>query len=283
MTKEQTKVAKKESQPVDRLKKILNADSIQTQFQNALGKHSDIFTASVVELFANNKGLQVCDPSLIVIEALKAATLNLPINSSLNYAYIIPFKAIPTFIMGYRGYAQLAMRSGMYRYINVDKVYEGEIQKRNKLTGEIEISDIPKSDKVVGYFAYIELLNGFSKTFYMTVEQVAQHAKLYVPTLKNNKNVSVDDLIKLAGTAPQDGVGWLNNFDDMAKKTVLRQILDKWGLKDIKLQKAWDYEQEAMEREADYAQSKEYKSEKLEEVEYIDVTVDTEKVDDVPY
>lgn len=279
----QTEVAKKESRPVDRLKKVLNADSIQTQFQNALGEHSDIFTASVIELFANNKGLQVCDPSLIVIEALKAATLNLPINSSLNYAYIVPFKAIPTFIMGYRGYAQLAMRSGMYRYINVDKVYEGEIQKKNKLTGEIEISDIPKSDKVVGYFAYIELLNGFSKTYYMTVEQVAQHAKLYAPTLKNNKDVSVDDLIKLAGTAPQGGVGWLKNFDDMAKKTVLRQILDKWGLKDIKLQKAWDYEQEAMEREADYAQSKEYKPEKLEEVEYIDVTADTEEVDNVPY
>lgn len=270
----QTNVVKKQLRPIDKLKKVLNADSIQMQFQNALGKHSDIFTASVVDLFTSNKGLQACEPSLLVVEALKAATLNLPINPSLNYVYIVPFKNTPTFIMGYRGYVQLAMRSGEYRYINVDKVYEGEIQVINKLTGEIEISGKPKSDKVVGYFAYIELLNGFRKTLYMTVERVAKHAKLYAPTLKNNTKVKVEDLVKLAGTDPKGGIGWTSNFDEMAKKTVLRQILDKWGLKDIKLQKAWDYEQEAMEQEAKYAQSKDYKPEVLEEVEYIDVTTD---------
>lgn len=177
---------------VDVLKGIMNADSVQEQFRNALGKHADAFIASVIDLYNGDTALQQCNPKQVVMEALKAATLRLPINKALGYAYIIPYKNSkkdesgkwikvyePTFQMGYKGYIQLAMRTGEYKTLNADAVYEGELRKANKLTGEIAFDGEKKSDKVIGYFCYFELLNGFSKTLYMTVEQIANHAKRY--------------------------------------------------------------------------------------------------------
>ena len=167
---------------VDVLKNMLNAPSVMEQFNNALAKSAPTFVASVIDLYNGDTNLQQCEPKAVVMEALKAAVLKLPINKALGYAFIIPFnnsvkddkgnwvkKMVPTFQMGYKGYIQLAMRTGQYRTINADVVYEGELRKANKLTGEIAFDGEKKSDKVVGYFCYFELLNGFSKTLYMTV------------------------------------------------------------------------------------------------------------------
>ncbi len=178
--------------PVDILKSMMSAESVQEQFKNALGKNSATFVASVIDLYNGDSNLQLCNPKQVVMEALKAATLHLPINKALGYAFIIPFKNSkkdekgnwikvyePTFQMGYKGYIQLAMRTGQYRTINADVVYDGELRKVNKLTGEIAFDGERKSDKVIGYFCYFELMNGFSKTLYMTVEQMANHAKRY--------------------------------------------------------------------------------------------------------
>ena len=176
---------------IDILKGILDAPSVMKQFENAMAKSAPTFIASVIDLFNGDSKLQLCDPKQVVNEALKAAVLHLPINKSLGYAYIIPFnnskKVIdydekgqpkignngkplekwvkvmePTFQMGYKGYIQLAMRTGQYRTINADMVYEGECRKVSKLTGEIAFDGEKVSDKVVGYFCYFELLNGFS-------------------------------------------------------------------------------------------------------------------------
>lgn len=245
---------------IDVLKHIMKADSVQEQFNNALGKNANTFIASVIDLYNGDSALQQCEPKQVVMEALKAAVLHLPINKALGYAYVIPYKNSkrgadgkwvkvyePSFQMGYKGYIQLAMRTGQYKTINADAVYEGELRKVNKLTGEIAFDGEKKSDKVIGYFCYFELLNGFSKTLYMTVEQIANHAKIYSKGLVkydehgNKQDVTIDSLLALAQlpVAP-DGksVGWLGNFHGMAIKTVIRNLLNKYGYLSIEMQSA---------------------------------------------
>lgn len=251
---------------IDVLKNMLNAPSVMEQFKNALAKSAPTFVASVIDLYNGDSNLQLCEPKEVVMEALKAAVLKLPINKALGYAYIIPFnnsiklidpktgkvaidpktgkelwtkKMVPTFQMGYKGYIQLAMRTGQYRTINADAVYEGEIRKVNKLTGEIAFDGERKSDKTVGYFCYFELLNGFSKTLYMTVEQMANHAKRYSKGLK--RDTTVESLIALADLSmitDSKTVGWLGNFHSMALKTVIRGLLSKYGYLSIEMQQA---------------------------------------------
>lgn len=239
MTTTNNQVSKKK--PVDVLKSVLKAPSVAEQFQNALGNNSSSFVASVIDLYNTDKGLQECNPNQVVMEALKAAVLRLPINKSLGYAYVLPFKnkgvPTPTFIIGYKGLIQLAMRTGQYRYINADVVYEGELAGKDKLTGSIDFSGEKTSDKIVGYFAHIELMNGFRKTLYSEVRDIAKHAKMYAPTLKYSRDVTVDSLMKLAGKEPT-GIGWKGDFDSMAIKTVLRELLSKYGYLSIEMQNA---------------------------------------------
>lgn len=242
---------------VDILKNMLNAPSVMEQFKNALAKNAPTFVASVIDLYNTDTKLQLCEPKQVVMEALKAAVLHLPINKALGYAYIIPYnntKKItdettgrdrfvkvyePTFQMGYKGYIQLAMRTGQYRTINADVVYEGELKKVSKLTGEISFDGEKVSDKIVGYFCYFELLNGFSKTLYMTVEQMAAHAKKYSKGL--GKETTVESLLALAAmpfSPDSKVVGWLGNFHSMALKTVIRLLLSKYGYLSIEMQNA---------------------------------------------
>lgn len=235
---------------IDVLKGMLEAPSVQQQFENALGENKNTFIASVIDLFNTDTGLQNCDPKKVVMEALKAAVLKLPINKALGFAYIIPFNnsvkqsdgtwlkvPTPTFILGYKAYIQMAMRTGQYRTINADIVYEGEVRRVSKLTGDIAFDGEKKSDKVAGYFAHFELLNGFSKTLYMDLEKVAKHAKKYAPTLTYNKNITVESLSKLAGKDPS-GIGWTGDFDNMALKTVVRNLFSKYGYLSIEMQGA---------------------------------------------
>lgn len=265
-TSQAGQVAKKQ-RGVDLLKNMLNAESVQAQFKNALGKNSGTFVASVIDLYNGDKSLQQCEPKAVVMEALKAAVLHLPINKALGYAFIIPFNnnrkvkytdeqggererwdkvMEPTFQIGYKGLIQLAMRTGQYRTLNADAVYEGELRKVNKLTGEIAFDGERTSDKVVGYFCYFELLNGFSKTLYMTVEQMAMHAKRFSKGLK--KETTVESLINLAALPVSDSntVGWMGNFHGMAIKTVIRNLLSKYGYLSVEMQNAIadDYEGE---------------------------------------
>ncbi|MBQ7774534.1 MAG: recombinase RecT [Lachnospiraceae bacterium] len=263
----------KKPKGVDLLKNMLNAESVQAQFKNALGKNSGTFVASVIDLYNGDPNLQKCEPKQVVMEALKAAVLHLPINKALGYAYIIPFNnsrkrldeqghevldpnthkpiwdkvSEPVFQMGYKGFIQLAMRTGQYRTLNADVVYDGELRKVNKLTGEIAFDGEKTSDKVIGYFCYFELLNGFSKTLYMTVEQMAAHAKRYSKGLK--KDTTVETLLNLANlpvSADSNTVGWLGNFHGMAIKTVIRNLLSKYGYLSVEMQNAIanDYEGE---------------------------------------
>lgn len=241
---------------IDSLKSILNADSVKEQFKNALKENSSLFVASVIDLFNGDTNLQNCDPKEVVMEALKAAVLKLPINKSLGFAWIIPYnnsvkdpqvpggwKKVmkPGFQIGYKGYIQLAMRTGQYRIINTDMVYEGELKTINKLTGEIDFSGEKTSDKVVGYFAHIEMINGFSKTLFWKVEKVARHAKTYSQSIKFDKNVTIESLIASAGQSNESTVvGWKGNFDGMAIKTVLSNLISHYGYLSIEMVGAMD-------------------------------------------
>lgn len=237
---------------IDILKSMLKAPSVVEQFQNALDKNAPTFVASIIDLYNSDSKLQMCEPKAVVMEALKAAVLKLPINKALGYAYVIPFNNSkkdehgnwnkvmePTFELGYKGYIQLAMRTGQYRTINADVVYEGEIRKTNKLTGEISFDGDKKSDTIIGYFCYFELLNGFSKTLYMTVEQMATHAKLYSKGIK--ADTTIEQLLNMANlpmTANSKTVGWMGNFHSMALKTVIRNLLSKYGYLSVEMQQA---------------------------------------------
>nr|DAF67692.1 MAG TPA: RecT protein [Caudoviricetes sp.] len=264
-------VPAKAPRPVDVLNRIIADDSTQAQFKNALGKASGSFLSSVVELFTGDANLQRCQPKLILAEALKAATLHLPISKALGFAFVVPYKKrskvsvqqadgsyreewtdvyIPTFQIGYKGLIQLAMRTGQYRTINADVVYEGELRKGSKLTGIYDFEGEKKSDKVIGYFCYFELLNGFSKTLYMTIEQMAAHAKQYSKALVG-RDVTVESLLKNASlpvSPDSKTVGWLGNFHGMAIKTTIRNLLSKYGYLSVEMQKAIDYETESDEK-----------------------------------
>lgn len=242
----------KQERPIDLMKSVINAPSVQEQFQNALGEHKDAFVASLIDLFTGDKQLQTCKPALVIAEALRAATLRLPLNKALGFAYIIVFNnsvknadgswskvPTPTFVPGYKGYIQLAMRTGQYRTINADFVYEGEMRKVSKLTGEIALDGEKKSDKIIGYFCYFELLNGFNKTLFVSVEDMAAYALRYSPSFKANKKPSAEALIKLAqANQPSSKVGWEGNFNDMALKTVIRRLLSKYGYISVEMQNA---------------------------------------------
>lgn len=242
---------------IDILKSVLNADSIQEQFRNALGKNSSSFVASVIDCYNTDTNLQQCNPNQVVMEALKAAVLKLPISRALGCAYLVAYnnnkkikdpqtgverwekKMEPTFQLGYRGYIQLAMRTAQYRTINADVVYDGEYQGFDKLTGKVDLNGKKTSDTVVGYFCHMELINGFQKTTFMTVEEIAKHAVRYAKGLP--KGTTVDQLINLAKlpVAPDSkSVGWVGNFHGMAIKTVIRLLLGKYGYLSVEMQQA---------------------------------------------
>ena len=175
-----------------------------------------------------------------------------------------------TFQLGYKGYIQLAERSNQYRTINADVVYEGELRKVNKLTGEIAFDGDKTSDKVMGYFCYFELLNGFSKTLYMTVEQMATHAKRYSKGLK--KESTIESLMSLANLPFSDNktVGWLGNFHGMAIKTVIRILLSKYGYLSVEMQQAFEHDSEGAE-EATETTAVEVKQFDVSDVNYEEV------------
>lgn len=219
-----------QKQNIDKLKQVLNADSVKDQFRNALKDHSDLFVASVIDLYSSDSTLINCDPNAVVKEALKAAVLKLPINKALGFAYVIGYnnsvqlddgswvkRLEPSFQMGYKGYIQLAMRTGQYRIINADSVLEGEFVKKNKLTGEFDLTGEATSEKIVGYFAHIEMLNGFSKTLYMNVAKVTNHATKYSKSWNHKNSI------------------WKTNFDEMAIKTVLRNLLSHYGFLSVEM------------------------------------------------
>lgn len=221
------------------LNSILDKEGMRKRFDEILGKRAPQFISSIVSLVNADKSLQRAfaeAPMTVIQSALKAATFDLPIEPSLGYAYIVPFnnsykdddgnwrkRMEANFIIGYKGMIQLCLRTGAYsRVPDAVDVREGELVSYDRLTGDCEFKweeDEEKREKlpIIGYAGYFRLKNGAEKTIYMTVKQIEAHER------KNRKGRDM-------------GKGWKDDFDAMAKKTVIRKLAGKYGLMSITYQ-----------------------------------------------
>lgn len=231
------------------LKNLLNAPTMKKKFEQVLDKKAPQFMSSLLNLYNGDPNIQAAEPMSIVSSAMVAASLDLPIDKNLGYAWIVPFydnkkgHKAAQFQLGYKGYIQLALRTGQYKSINVIPVREGELVKWNRLTEEIDLNlDEATSNKVIGYCGYFKLINGFEKTVYWTREEIEEHR------IKHNKMKDKKALNNV----------WKSDYDAMAMKTVLRNMLGKWGILSIEMQTA------VMEDEKDESEVKDITGETIE-------------------
>lgn len=202
------------------IKNYVTNTSVMSNIKQRLGEKSGTFVTSLLDLCGEDKTLASCKPELVVKESLKAAALDLPLNKNLGFAYVLPYKNVPQFQMGYKGYIQLAIRTGQYKHLNAGIVYEGEDLIEDRIKGTVEISGEKTSDKAIGYFCYMELINGFEKAVAWTREQVEAHAKRFSKSYGK-------------GFSP-----WKTDFDAMAQKTMVLQLIPKYGPMTIEMSTA---------------------------------------------
>lgn len=210
----------------------IQADKTQTYLRKVMGKKAESFITSVTSLVANNTLLQDCDPLTVMYSATKATALGLPFDPNLGLAYCIPYenrrKGVKEaqFQLGYKGMVQLALRSGQFKRLNVTDVRDGEFGGIDLLTGDIRLNYVgDRDDKpVVGYVAYFQLVNGFEKALYWTKAQCERHGKRYSQTY-----ASRTDYVRNSSK-------WTTDFDAMAKKTVLKQLLSKYAPMSVEMQ-----------------------------------------------
>lgn len=196
-------------------------------FAEMLGKKSVGFLTSISNVVTNNALLQKAETSSIMLAAAQAAALDLPINPNLGYAAIVPFndtktkRCLAQFQLMRDGWVELALRTGQVVALVNEPVYEGELVLRNRFKDEFEFDETKRtSDKVVGYMAYIKLINGFEKTVYMTAEECKAHALRFSQTYKRGFGL------------------WKDNFDAMGLKTVLKKLIKKYCPKSIEMNRA---------------------------------------------
>lgn len=210
---------------------MVKSDAVVEGAQKMLGERAGQFLSSVLSLANSNKYLaDNVDPNSLYNSCLMAASLNLPVNQNLGFAWIIPYKTVAQLQIGWKGYVQLAIRSGQFSRINVSEVREGELEDYDVLTGDLTLRTLTegrKMAKIVGYVAYFRLKNGFEKSLYMTTEEVTTHAQRYSKSFRDASGV------------------WKTNFEEMAKKTVLKLLLSRFAPMDITMQKAIENDQAA--------------------------------------
>lgn len=218
------------------------------------------FVASITSAVAVNPALQECEAGTILAGALLGESLNLSPSPQLGQYYLVPFKSKAKydrqgnmiqpettkaqFVLGYKGYIQLALRSGAYADLDVMEIREGEYKGKNQFTGKPQfcfVEDDDERDKlpVIGYMAYFEYLNGFRKTIYWTKSKMMNHADTYSPAY----SAAAHQKIMAGEIADKDmwkySSFWYKDFDGMAKKTLLRQLISKWGIMSTEMQNAY--------------------------------------------
>lgn len=261
------------------VKNFFESDKIKSHVQNLLGENSKSFVTSVLNIVSNSEMLKDCEPSSIYQSALVATTLNLPLNQNLGYAYIVPFnsrqkdgsyKKLAQFQIGYKGFIQLAQRSGQFLKIADTPIYEGQIISNNPLTG-YEFDFNIKSDVLVGYVAYFKLLNGYEATLYMTKEELLAHGKKFSQTFKKGFGL------------------WQTDFESMARKTVLKLLLQRFAPMSIEMQRAEMADQSVIKNhetlEVEYIDNKTQTSEEvsaeIENSRIINFIEDATSIDDL--
>lgn len=198
---------------------FLNVSGTQKFLEENLKERKGEFVSNLLAMCEADANLAMCDPKQLMMCAMNATALGLPLNKNLGYAYVIPYKGVPSFQIGYKGLVQMALKTGMYKVLNACEIREGEVV-RNKITGEIKYLGDKPDKKVVGYLAYLELLSGFTASLYMSEEEIESHAmrfsKMYQADKRNKTQISK----------------WSDNDAriKMALKTVLKGLLGTYGV-----------------------------------------------------
>lgn len=225
----------------------IQSDGYKKLINNTLGdpKRASKFIAAISSAVATNASLQQCDAGSILSGALLGEALNLSPSPQLGQYYLVPFKDKAQFQLGYKGYIQLAIRSGQYKDIDVIEVREGEYKGRDKITGKHQFEfiedEVEREEKpIIGYMAYFEYLNGFYKNLYWSKEKMQKHAleysQAYASDVKKNTNYSF----------------WSKDFNGMAFKTMLRQLISKWGIMSIDMQEALTKDMSVVKEDGSY-------------------------------
>ena len=218
---------------------VIQSEGYQKLINNTLGDKEVArqFVADISSVVSNNYQLSSCDAGSILSAGLTASSLKLPLSPTLGFCYVVPYKDKAQFQIGYKGLIQLAERTGQYKTLGVRPVHDGEYTGQNKFgEDEFKFSHDFDDKPVVGYFAYIELVNGFTKTSYMTKSQCESHAKQYSKAFNSTSSTNL----------------WRDNFDLMAQKTVLKLLINRYGIMSVELQKAVQADQAVIKPDGTY-------------------------------
>jgi recombination protein RecT len=264
---------------------IININT-QTYLEQVLGEKKSSFINNITALVSNDAKLQVCEPMSLIYAGIKATALDLPLDSNLGFAYVIPYKNkkkvteinpktnLPVtreieiseaqFQMGYRGFKQLAIRTGQFKTIHCSDIREGELKTRNRLTGEISF-DFMQDDKermkkdIIGFVSYFELSNGFSSTFYMSTDELKAHGLRYSKTYGNQYE------------STRNSSKWTTDFEAMCLKTVTKLNLSKNAPLSVEMQHAVIADQAVIEEHGQrYVDNDSAPRQTIEEAEVIE-------------
>ena len=256
-----------------KLSVYLQNDAVKKQINQVVGgKNGTRFISSIVSAVQSTPALQECTSPSIVNAALLGEALNLSPSPQLGQFYMVPFDnrkkgcKEAQFQLGYKGYIQLAERSGYYKKLNVLAIKEGELIRYDPLDEEIEVEliddDVIREETpAMGYYAMFEYENGFRKTMYWSKKKMMAHAEKYSPAFSRNGGAKTLELLE-QGKIPEKDLWkyssfWFKDFDGMALKTMLRQLISKWGIMSIDLQKAIDKDMAVIQEDgsADYVEN----------------------------
>lgn len=262
----------------------LTQDAVKQQINDVIGgKDGQRFISAIISAVNTNPALQECTNPSILSGALLGESLKLSPSPQLGHYYLVPFKdnkqgiKVAQFQLGYKGYIQLAIRSGQYKKINVLAIKEGELKYFDPLNEDIKVSlmvdkwDEREAAPTIGYYAMFELTNGFRKAIYWSKAQMLAHADKYSAAFSKDAKTMKDGTKKVsfadfeAGKYPQKDAWiyssfWYKDFDGMAYKTMLRQLISKWGIMSIELQNAFDNDMAVIHDDGtkDYVDMEEY-------------------------
>ena len=212
---------------LQKFNRAITNNKTQEYLESVLGERKASFVNNLTALVANNANLQVCEPYTVMFAAMKATALDLPLDNSLGFAYVIPYKdnkkgiTVAQFQIGYKGFVQLSLRTNQFALVpHATDVRKGEFVGCNRLTGEYEFKFVKDDEErqkleVIGYVSYFKLLNGASSTLYMTKAEMEAHAMRYSQTYRSS-----NEYIRRSSK-------WTTDFDKMALKTVLKLNLSK--------------------------------------------------------
>lgn len=230
----------------------IQGDTYKKLINNTLGnpKKAERFIAAISSAVSANEALQSCDAGTILSAGLLGEALNLSPSPQLGQYYLVPYGNKAQFQLGYKGYIQLAIRSGQYKRLNVVEIKEGELVSYNPLTEEIEVNlieneEVREQTPTAGYYAMFEYINGFTKSMYWSKTRMEAHAQKFSKSY--NKSTSI----------------WKTEFDSMAKKTMLRQLISKWGIMSIEMQNAFENDMAVIHENG----TQEYVDNQLEDIE----------------